>query len=222
MTSPKQARQVAEAGADWIGINLHPGSKRFVPTDQIASLVDAIADPAEAVGLFVNRPLDEVIAIADLANLRTVQLHGDEPAEHALALRRHGLRVVRAFRLADTAAIDQMDAWLRHAAQIGGLPEAILVDAFVPGQPGGTGHAIANSVLDALIKWQTRAHLANGAEQEPAPKLILAGGLTPGNVAALVARVRPWMVDVASGVESSPGQKDLSAVLAFIRAARSV
>jgi phosphoribosylanthranilate isomerase len=88
---------------------------------------------------------------------------------------------------------------------MGRSPDAVLVDAQVPGQAGGTARLVAEHVL---------------AEIPPLPRLILAGGLTPENVAERIARARPWMVDVASGVESSPGRKDPAKVAAFIRAAR--
>jgi phosphoribosylanthranilate isomerase len=96
--------------------------------------------------------------------------------------------------------------YLARAETLGRQPDALLIDAYVPGLPGGTGAIVAADVLDSM---------------PPLPRLILAGGLTPENVAARVARVRPWMVDVASGVESSPGRKDPAKVAAFIRAARS-
>nr|WP_233578387.1 phosphoribosylanthranilate isomerase [Tautonia sociabilis] len=222
MTTPDDARMVAEAGADWIGINFHPPSKRFVPPERAAGLVAAIAGRSEAVGLFVNRPVAEVVAASERAGLTIVQLHGDEPAEDVRDLIAAGYRVVRAFRLGDRSAIDRMEAWLIHAEAIGAAPEAVLVDAFVPGQEGGTGHGIGGEVLDALVeRWNVASVLARHAEPSPAPKRILAGGLTPGTVAGLVRRVRPWMVDVASGVESSPGRKDPEAVRAFINAVRS-
>ena len=104
-------------------------------------------------------------------------------------------------------SIGRLAAYLDNARAIGCLPHAILVDAHVPGRPGGTGPSIPSDLLDHLP-----AH----------PRLILAGGLTPENVAERVARVHPWMVDIASGVESSPGVKDLGRVSAFISAARGV
>jgi phosphoribosylanthranilate isomerase len=97
--------------------------------------------------------------------------------------------------------------YLERARSIGHAPDATLIDAAVPGHQGGTGTLVAEELLDSL---------------PPLPRLILAGGLHAGNVAERVARVRPWMVDVASGVESSPGRKDPVQVAAFIRAARSV
>ena len=98
-----------------------------------------------------------------------------------------------------------MVADLERAETLGRVPDAVLVDAHVAGQHGGTGHAIADSLLDLLPRL---------------PRLILAGGLTPENVAERVGKVRPWMVDVASGVESSPGRKNRDKVARFIENAR--
>ena len=98
-----------------------------------------------------------------------------------------------------------MIAYVARAQALGRVPDAILIDAHVPGQAGGTGTTVNEELLDCI---------------PPLPRLILAGGLTAENVAAKVARVRPWMVDVASGVESAPGRKDPAKVAAFVRAAK--
>lgn len=203
LTSVADALACAEAGADWLGLNFHPASSRRVDSSLAAEIVAALPPGCLAVGLFVDRPTAEVAATAARVGLRVVQLHGDEAPEDLRALGR--LTLVRAFRLGDDAAVARMAAYLDRAAALGRAPDAVLVDSYVPGQAGGTGHAIASDVLDRL----------------PAlPRLILAGGLTAENVADRVARVRPWMVDVASGVESSPGRKDSGRVAAFIRAVR--
>lgn len=224
VTTSDDARMVAGSGADWIGINFHPASKRYVPPDRAPGLVAAMAGLAEPVGLFVDRLPAEIVRESERAGVQIVQLHGEEPAETVRDLKRDGYQVIRAFRLADRASVDRLEAWLVHAAQLDGLPDAVLVDAFVPGQQGGTGHAIATDVLDHLAdRLNTSPFLATHHEtvEGAAPRLILAGGLTPATVAEAVVRVRPWMVDVASGVESSPGRKDRDLVSAFIRAARS-
>lgn len=204
LTSVAQALASAAAGTDWVGLNFHPGSPRRVDPTLAAEIVAALPRTTEAVGLFVDRPTDEVAALADRIGLRIVQLHGQEPPED---LGRLGhLRLVRAFRIGSADAVAAMVAYLRRAEDLGRVPDEVLVDAYVPGRDGGTGQAIADHLFPLL---------------PPLPRLILAGGLTPENVAERVARVRPWMVDVASGVESTPGQKDPDRVVAFIRAARS-
>jgi phosphoribosylanthranilate isomerase len=161
------------------------------------------------VGLVVDRPGGELADLATRARVDYIQLHGDESPEYLLDCSRiePEIVIIRAFRLSDRASVDRMVAYLDRAEALGCPPYAILVDAHVAGHSGGTGRSIPCEVLDHLP-----AH----------PRLILAGGLTPENVAERVARVRPWMVDVASGVESSPGVKDLVKVKAFIEAIRRV
>jgi phosphoribosylanthranilate isomerase len=203
LTVRAEALACARAGADWIGLNFHPGSPRCIDPDLAAEIVAALPPTCSAVGLFVDRPPAEVAAIARRVGLRFVQLHGNEPPEDLLALAH--LTLVRAFRLADRAAVDCMTSYLQRAGELGRIPDAVLVDGYVTGQHGGTGQTIDLDVLDHLPSLS---------------RLILAGGLTSENVAARIARVHPWMVDVASGVESSPGRKDLPRVRAFVRAVR--
>lgn len=203
LTDVASALACVEAGADWIGLNFHPPSPRSVPEALGAEIASSLPEAVASVGLFVNRPPAEVAGVADRVGLDLIQLHGDEPPEDLVALA--PWRIVRAFRLADLASVDRMIAYLRRAEELGRPPEAILVDAFVAGQQGGTGQEIDPSLLDDLP-----AH----------PRLILAGGLTPENVAGRVGRVRPWMVDVASGVEAAPGLKDPARVAAFVVAAK--
>jgi len=164
----------------------------------------AVDCPSRIVGLFVNRPPAEVVELADGIGLHTVQLHGDEPPEDLLVLGR--FRIIRAFRLGGPDDIRTMNDYLDRADDLGRPPDAVLVDALIPCVSGGTGTLLADHVLDLL---------------RPLPHLILAGGLDPQNVADRVARVRPWMVDVASGVEAAPGRKDPVKVAAFVHAVRS-
>ena len=202
LTSVLDALKCAEAGADWIGLNFHPGSPRFIDMARASSIVSVIPTSVLVVGVFVNRPAAEVARVAQFLGLKVVQLHGEEPPEDLLALSH--LQVVRAFRLSRPSDWRGVTEFLSRAEAIGRSPDAILIDAFVPGEPGGTGASVAADVLECI---------------PPLPRLILAGGLTPENVAAKVARVQPWMVDVASGVESAPGLKDAAKVAAFVKAA---
>ena len=203
LTSVADALMCASAGADWIGLNFHAPSPRRIDLVLAAEIIAALPPTAHAVGLFVDRPASEIAQVTDHLGLRIVQLHGEEPPEALQAL--IGLQVIRAFRLGSRESVREMSRYLRTAAELGRPPDAVLVDAYVPAQAGGTGRTIADDVLDAL---------------PPLPRLILAGGLNAENVAAHVARVRPWMVDVASGVESAPGRKDPARVAAFVRAAK--
>ena len=203
LTRADEAVACVQAGADLIGLNFHAGSSRFIDLERAREIITAISRPALAVGLFVNRPADEVARVVDRLGLVCLQLHGHEPPEDLRVLDRFW--VIRAFRLGGVADIHAMTSYLERSRQVARSPDAVLVDAHVPGQAGGTATLVADDVLSKIPSL---------------PRLILAGGLTPENVAERVARVRPWMVDVASGVESSPGRKDTRKVAAFIQAAR--
>jgi phosphoribosylanthranilate isomerase len=202
LTEPANALDCLQAGADWIGLNFHPASPRYVTIERAEAILSALPNRDVAVGLFVNRPVDEVRAVCARLGLSRVQLHGGEPVEDVAAL--DAFFVIRAFRLRDASAVEAMSAYLERAEQLGRAPDAVLIDAWSPGRAGGTGALIADDLIDGL---------------PPLPRLMLAGGLTAENVAERAARVRPWMVDAASGVESSPGFKDPDKVRAFVRAA---
>jgi phosphoribosylanthranilate isomerase len=203
LTCVEDALACAELGADWIGLNFHPASPRYVDPDVASAIVEALPRRVTVVGVFVDRPVAEVAELADRVGLGTLQLHGHEPPEDLAALGR--FRVVRAFRLCPAGGWAIISEYLARAEALGHPPDSVLVDAYVPGLSGGTGTTIDPSLLD---------------DRPALPRLILAGGLTPENVAQRIARGRPWMVDVASGVESAPGRKDRASVAAFIRAVR--
>lgn len=205
ITRVEDAIACAALGVDWIGINFHPGSPRFVRPEVAAEIIAALPAPVRAVGVFVDRLPSEVAMVARQLGLRIVQLHGQEPPEDLLALKH--LELVRAFGLDRPAAWDGVREYLGRCVTLGRLPDAVLLDSLVAGRSGGTGATVADDVLDHL---------------PPVPRLILAGGLTSENVAERVARAQPWMVDVASGVESAPGVKDAARIAAFVKAARSV
>jgi phosphoribosylanthranilate isomerase len=205
VTRVDEAVACARLGAEWIGLNFHPGSPRYVAPEDAAEIVAALPPSARAVGVFVDRTPGEIATIATSLGIGIVQLHGQEPPEDLLELR--SFQVVPAFRLAQASDWSRVAQYVGRAVKLGRAPDAVLIDALVPGQNGGSGVLVADDVLDSI---------------PPLSRLILAGGLTPENVAARALRVRPWMVDVASGVENTPGRKDLSRVEAFIRAAREV
>ena len=183
-----------DAGADAIGLNLWPGSRRYVSPEVASDLRSAIPARVLAIGVFVDAAPEEVISLADRLGLDRVQLHGSEsPA----VVERVGPRALKAFRLVDAGTLTLIEAY---------PGDELLVDAHVPGMPGGTGRP-ANRAL---------ARRAAGLG-----RMWLAGGLDPSNVAEAVREVRPYGVDVAGGVESAPGIKDEALVRAFVRAARS-
>ena len=195
VTSGDDAALVAAAGADAVGINFWPGSRRFIGADaNVAEVVAAIPAGVLKFGVFVNAEPSEVVAQARRWGLDRIQLHGDERPEHFAAVPARSL--VRAVRVRDAAALEAMVDWNA------GL---FLLDAFVDGY-GGAGAVAPWSII---------------AGHRTAAPFLLAGGLHPGNVAEAIAATAPAGVDVASGVESSPGRKDPHRVAAFIAAARA-
>ena len=187
-------RAACDAGVDAVGINLARGPRR-VALDQAVALCAATPVFVTRVLLFVDADRATIEAALAATGADAVQLHGDEPPELAADLRRH-TRVIKAFRVADAAALDAVD----------GYPaDAYLLDAHVAGLIGGTGASWDHDLL---------------AGRSFARPVILAGGLDPATVAAAVAATRPWGVDTASGVESAPGRKDPQTVAAFVAAVR--
>ena len=201
---PETALEVVQAGADAIGLNFYAKSPRSITPAQAARIVDALPPDATAIGLFVNHSLEEVRAIALQCRLTTIQLHGDEPPQFLAGLRE--FRVIRAFRMGPPG-LAPLEEYLHHCRSHDALPHACVIDAHVTGAYGGTGKTVPWDRLreEYRAEW---------------PRLILAGGLNPDNVAHAVQLVHPWGVDTASGVETSPGVKDLARVRQFIAAAR--
>lgn len=193
VTNLEDALTAAEAGADAIGLNFWPGTRRSVEVDTATAIAAALPAFVIRVGVFVDATLEEIERTVAAARLDVVQLHGSEPPELARAVSKRVIRAVRARTQAD------LEGLAVHGAC------ALLVDAHVEGMPGGTGET---------ANWA----LARGAARI-AP-VILAGGLDPGNVGAAIRAVRPYAVDVASGVERAVGRKDAAKVRAFVREAR--
>jgi len=198
VTSARDAIACADAGADAIGFNFWPRSPRHRPLAAIAEAAAAVAGRVERFGVFVDPSVEEVEAAFAARAIDVAQLHGDEPPE---LVARFAGRVVKALRLDGAASLARLARW---------PGERLLVDAPSPGY-GGSGARLDEDLARSAV----RAAAAQGR------KLILAGGLTDGNVAAIVARVRPWGVDVASGVERAPGEKVLERVRRFVAAAKS-
>jgi phosphoribosylanthranilate isomerase len=197
ITSVADAERAAAAGAWAIGLIFWPGSPRRCEPDAAAEIAAAVKRRVEVVGVFANAALDEVASTADAVGLTMIQLHGEEgPAYCAEAARRTGAKVIKAARVRSGAEIQALGSF--HT-------DYHLLDSYVPGRLGGTGESFA---------WElARAH--------GAVPLILSGGLNPENVGEAIAVVRPYAVDVASGVERSPGVKDPDKLEAFATSVRS-
>jgi phosphoribosylanthranilate isomerase len=202
------ALAVVDAGADMLGFNFYPPSPRYIEPEVCAELLVNLkrhvagrklqAPSFFSVGVFVNEIPQRVREIMAVCNLDLAQLAGDESAEDLAALDGKAFKAVRPKSIAEADRLFQ---------QCGrSQPPALLVDAHVKGAYGGTGET---------GDWALARHLATQAS------ILLAGGLNPENVDVAVRAVNPWGVDVASGVESSPGIKDPAKISAFISAARS-
>lgn len=206
LTRIDHARRAVQAGADAIGL-VFADSPRQIDPALAAEIVAALPPDVWKVGLFVNEPADVVNDTVQAVGLSHVQLHGEESP---CMLDELTVPVLKAFRLRDASSIVEMHDWLVCAP-----PDrlaAVLVDAFSPSAHGGTGKQIERDLL-------TEAAEHGGFDE--IEHLMLAGGLTPENVAELVTLVQPWGVDVSSGVEASPGVKDPQKILRFIAAARA-
>ncbi len=193
ITSGEDAAAAVEAGADALGFVFVPGTPRCLHPELAERIVGALPPFVTPVGVFVDQPLEEVLGIAARCGLQAVQLHGDEPAEYS---RRIPLRVIKAIRVRDAESLRILPTYPAHA---------FLLDAFVEGQAGGTGTSIS---WDLVVRAKGHA------------PIVLSGGLRPETVGPAVLRVRPYGVDVSSGVEVSPGRKDHQRVREFIAAVR--
>lgn len=201
------AAAAAEAGADAIGVVLAPGSPRTVDLPQARAIVQALPGWVAAVGLFVDEPPSEIASTAQSLGLSVVQLHGQETLGVVAELA--PLRAIKAVGITRETGAGDLDVW-RHGPR---NLAALLLDVSAGGGVvrGGTGQKLDWEVLEQLT--------AAGAMRE-LPPLVLAGGLTPENVGEAIRRLRPWGVDVSSGVESRRGEKDLGRIRSFCQAVR--
>jgi phosphoribosylanthranilate isomerase len=203
ITTEADAEEAALLGADAIGLNFYEQSLRCIDLPTAESILRALPPFVDPVGLFVNLPL-AVIAetLRGLARIRTIQWYGEKHE----AWDPHPFQLIAAFSVREEGDLCAVNQYLNCCRQTDRLPAALLVDAHVAGQYGGTGQK---------APW----HLL--ADFRPGVPLILAGGLTPENVAEAIRIVRPYAVDVASGVEQGPGRKDREKMRRFIDNARN-
>jgi phosphoribosylanthranilate isomerase len=218
ITNPDDALYAVDQGADALGLNFYSRSPRFVSRELAAAIVDAVdaAHEASIGGVFVNEPEDGWQLTRFQSGIHFSQFHGDEPPEFIARMRHlrdtnpvvYPFFTVKAFRCQGTSLAD-VRRYLDTCETAGGLPDAVLLDAYSPNSYGGTG---------AVIDWNIVREQRHQFLDLP---VILAGGLTPDNVAEAIRTARPDGVDVASGVELSPGKKDPAKVRDFIAAARA-
>ena len=194
ITNFEDALHAAACGADALGFVFYAKSPRCIEPERVREIVAALPPFVASVGLFVNERPERITQIAEFCGLGLVQLHGDEPPKDCLI---PGRRVVKALRVRDAQSLERAADYV-----VAGL----LLDAWTPGAYGGTGQT---------FNWQLAASVAR------VRPVILAGGLTQENVAEAVRSVRPYAVDVSSGVETAPGRKDPQKVAAFISNAKA-
>lgn len=194
LTSVEDALWAAQAGADALGLIFHEPSPRFVGLEAAAGIARTIPPHIVKVGVFVDAPEETVLRAIAACDLNLLQFHGHESPEYCLQF---GLMSMKAFRIRDEASLQDLSKY---------PTDAWLLDSYVADKPGGTGEK---------FNWD----LARQAQALGRP-VFLAGGLTAENVAEAVRLVRPYAVDVSSGVELSPGKKDPEKVRAFIQSAK--
>lgn len=216
MTNLEDAQVAVEAGADLVGFIFYEPSPRYVTPETVREIVTQLtSDSAEEmenrplfVGVFVNESVERVRQIVDYCRLDAVQLHGDEPPEAVALFKGQAYKALR------PKSSDEADLLVEKFTQIPPLQPptanhlpAFLLDAYHPTLYGGTGH---------VTDWSMAAKIARRHS------IMLAGSLTPTNVAEAIRAVEPWGVDVSSGVELSKGKKDHGRVRAFIEAVKEL
>ena len=192
----EEASAALDLGADAVGFNFWPKSPRYIEPDLARKIIVRLSPLVSCIGVFVNERPENVLETARTARLDGVQLHGDESADYCDSL--EGIRIIKAVRVTDGLDLSVLEKF---------PATAFLLDTHIKGEYGGTGRR---------FDWRLAAEAARRA------RIILAGGLTTDNVATAVATVKPYAVDVSSGVEASPGKKDHAKMRAFVQAAKLV
>lgn len=199
LTNEGDARAAIDLGADALGFNLWHGSKRYIDLDRASSWIRGLPPLVARVAVLVNFPLDEAHRIAAHPAIDAVQFHGDEDESYCAQFAAGGSPFIKAIRVRDAASCDHADGF---------STPSVLLDADAGAAYGGTGRQ-----LEAALA-------AEAGKRFPGLKVVLAGGLTPENVAEAVRIAQPYAVDVASGVETEPGRKDYGKMSRFFTAMR--
>jgi phosphoribosylanthranilate isomerase len=199
LTTLQDAEAAIEFGTDALGFNFFPGSKRYVPMETAGEWIAKLPDHVEKVGILVNPSWEEAKAAGGTPGITALQLHGAETPEFCRRLMEEGIRFEKAIPVTDPDSVANVPDFFTRT---------LLLDSGGTGEFGGSGQTFPWEIARDFVQ-------ANSSL-----RVVLAGGLTPENVAEAVAVVRPFGVDVTSGVESSPGRKDHGRLRAFIAAAR--
>ncbi len=194
ITNIDDALVAVDYGADALGFVFFKGSPRFISPKDAASIIKKLPPFVQAIGVFVDESPEEIRSVKAASGIDLVQLHGDEPLESCGVCG----RVIKAIRIKSLESLSPLEQFRKHVS-------AFLLDAYTPDKLGGTG---------MIFNWDI------AVEAKRFGKIILAGGLTPNNVAEAVRHVRPYGLDVSSGVELTKGKKDLKKVKLFIERAK--
>jgi len=194
ITSVKDSQAVEQAGADAVGLMFYEGSPRHIALEQAKAIVDSLSNSIVRVGVFVNSDESFVRQAMEICTLNMLQFHGDETPEYCARFEVMTLKAIRVFAESSLKEMERFST------------DGFLLDAFSDVSLGGTGET---------FNWELAKRATESGRQ-----IFLAGGLTTENVAEAVKAVRPFAVDVSSGVESGPGKKDAAKVRAFVAAAK--
>ena len=189
---PEQGKAIAIAGATALGFICVPNTPRYVTKQQIRAVVEQLPKQIDQIGVFANSSVEDICQIVEFAGLTGVQLHGDESPEfcHQLRSMLPGIEIIKALRIKNSQALEQVQIYFSSV-------DTLLLDAYNPQMLGGTG---------ATLDWKTLQQF------QPGCPWLLAGGLTPDNVLDALKQVNPNGIDLSSGVERAPGDKDLDKV----------
>lgn len=202
VTTEIDARHAAQLGADAIGLNFYEGSPRFVGPSAAQCILQELPPFVSAAGVFVELPMRKVFEqVQALRRISLIQWHGKNRELSDCS----PYHLIAAFPVRDASSLATIQHYVEMCRGLGRLPAALLLDGHAPGQHGGTGQTAPWHLLESF---------------RPGIPILLAGGLTPDNVAEAVRIVRPYGVDVASGVESAPGRKDAEKMRRFLANAR--
>jgi phosphoribosylanthranilate isomerase len=199
ITRQEDARAAVDAGAHALGFVFHPSSTRYISPENAAAIISTLPPFVATVGVFVNLPKEQVEDIAERSGISVIQLQGDEPPS---ACEGYGLPVIKALRIQRQNPLTTLAHY-----RVGGF----LVDTAIPGVWGGTG---------VPLDWELLNRNLNDAPEAARDRLILAGGLNAENVGAAIRLVKPFAVDVSSGVEDKPGIKNHKKIKEFMDAVR--
>jgi phosphoribosylanthranilate isomerase len=200
LTTSKDAAAAIELGADALGFNFFPGSKRYLPIEAAREWMAALPGQVAKVAVLVNPSWHEANAISAMPGIIALQLHGMETPNFCRRLMKRGIRFAKALPVTSFDSVANVPSFFTRT---------VVLDSGRAGEFGGSGRTFPWEIARDFV------------EANPLFRVILAGGLTPENVAEAVTMVRPFGVDVTGGVESSPGRKDYGRLRAFIAAARA-